>query len=109
MQTGDKLTEDMEDLLNLFISSSANYDPASGVFIGDLGMDIVSARYTDEECSDQFRVQQTVNAGEASGCGTGTRFHSVCRKPMRFVLNNAASSSVKFRMGRVMCMHAINI
>lgn len=50
--------EDMEDRLNAFVSSSANYDPSTGVYEGEVGMDIVSARFVDLDQRHRFQIQQ---------------------------------------------------
>eukprot|EP00892_Ulva_mutabilis_P006286 jgi/Ulvmu1/4029/UM019_0006.1 len=67
------LTEDMEERLSVFIASSANYDPATGIFEGELGLDIVSARFTGEEATKQCRAQRKLPDMQTSGPGTGSQ------------------------------------
>jgi len=45
--------------MNMFISSSANYDPSTGSFVGEVGMDLVSARFIDLSQRDYFQVKHT--------------------------------------------------
>lgn len=62
LQANHSLSEDMEDRMNLFISSSANYDPLSGIFNGDLAIDLVSARFVHEDSIDRFRTPKVGQA-----------------------------------------------
>lgn len=61
------MSEDEEDRMNMFVSSSANYDPFTGSFVGEVGIDLVSARIIDLSQIDCFQVRQTGAAKQADG------------------------------------------